>query len=301
MKVLITGVNGFTGYYLVSECLVRGYEVIATGKGQSRLPEMNSPGFSYRSMDFTDPFSVHDVFQVVKPDVVIHAGGMTRADDCEKQQWLAYVTNVEGTLNLLTNAEQHNCFFLLLSTEFVFDGEKGDYSEDDKAIPVNFYGKTKLEAEEAVREYSGEWAIARTVLVYGHPFTQKKSFVSVVAEKLKRGEEFQLFTDQLRTPTYACDLAKGIADIIEKKATGVYHLSGKDLLSPYDIGCLVAEHLGLDTSLLKPITVADYTEPARRPANAGFNISKAKRKLGYQPLTFKQGLEYTFEAVKKQI
>lgn len=301
MKVLITGVNGFTGYYLISEFLTKGFEVIATGKGESRLPGEKRPGFSYQSMDFTDPFSVQDVFQAVKPGVVIHAGGMTRADDCEKAQWQAYVTNVEGTLNLLTNAEEHKSFFVFLSTEFVFDGEKGNYSEDDKATPVNFYGKTKLEAEDAVREYPGDWAIARTVLVYGHPFTKKKSFVSVIADKLKMGEEFRLFTDQLRTPTYAGDLAKGIAGIIEKKATGIYHLSGKDQLSPYDMGCLVAEHLGLDVSVLKPITAADYAELARRPANAGFNISKAKRKLGYQPLSFKEGLGKTFEAPTIQV
>ncbi len=298
MKVLITGVNGFIGHYLVSEFLNNGHEVIATGKDDKRLSIDAKPGFTYLPMDFTNPFAVHDVFEECLPEAIIHAGGMTRADACEKEQWQAYVTNVEGTLNLLTNAEEYSSFFLLLSTEFVFDGQKGEYSEDDTTNPLNFYGKTKLEAEEAVQEYPCEWAIARTVLLYGHPYSQKKSFVSVIADKLSKGEEFRLFTDQLRTPTYAGDLAKGIAGIIEKRAKGIYHLSGEDLLTPFDIGCRVAGQLGLDASLLKPITAADYTEPARRPANTGFNIGKAKKELGYQPLSFRKGLEKTFATLR---
>jgi dTDP-4-dehydrorhamnose reductase len=109
MKVLITGANGFLGYYLVDALLSKGYEVIATGKGECRLP-FNSANFIYQSLDFTDPFSVHDCFELHQPDIVIHAGAISKPDDCEQNQWAAYVTNVEGTLNMLLNADEYKRF-----------------------------------------------------------------------------------------------------------------------------------------------------------------------------------------------
>lgn len=112
---------------------------------------------------------MHDVFENYQPEVVIHAGAMSKPDECEENQWQCYITNVEGTLNLLMNAAVTKSFFIFISTDFIFDGEKGMYKEDDKPAPVNFYGKTKMEAEEAVKEYIADWAIVRTVLVYGKP------------------------------------------------------------------------------------------------------------------------------------
>ena len=120
-------------------------------------------------MDFTNPFDIHDVFTEYKPDIVVHAGAMTKVDECETEQWQAYLTNVEGTITMLLNAEEQKSFFLFVSTDFVFDGETGTYTEADIPNPVNFYGKTKAEAEDAVKEYDYEWAIVRTSLVYGQP------------------------------------------------------------------------------------------------------------------------------------
>src|SRR6202008_3694490 len=100
---------------------------------------------------------------------LVHAGATSKVDDCEQDQWNAYVTNTEATVTLLVNAEEYKSFFVFVSTDFIFDGERGMYKEDDTAKPVNFYGKTKLEAEEAVKEYRYDWAIVRTVLVYGKP------------------------------------------------------------------------------------------------------------------------------------
>src|SRR6185503_10069742 len=165
MKILITGANGFLGYYLVVQLLEKDYSVIATGKGECRLPFTHDIRFQYLSMDVTDPFNVHDVSENIKPDVVIHAGAMSKPDECEMDQMKTYLVNVEGTIQLLINAEELKCFFIFLSTDFVFDGEKGMYKEDDAPRPVNYYGRTKLEAEETVKEYAFDWAIVRTVLV----------------------------------------------------------------------------------------------------------------------------------------
>ena len=294
MKILITGANGFLGHHLTKHLLQNNHHVIATGKGDCRLPFNNFEGFEYATMDFTDPFAVHDVFEKYKPGVVIHAGAISKPDDCEQQQWQAYVTNVEGTVTLLINAAEQKSFFIFVSTDFVFDGTRGMYTEEDVTAPVNFYGKTKAEAEEAVKEYEHGWAIARTVLVYGKPLAGRTNILRIVKEKLEKGEEYSVVDDQVRTPTYVEDLAAGIIAIAEKRAHGIYHLSGTDILTPYQMACMAADYLGLNKSLLKKVTAADFSQSAVRPLKTGFIIDKAKDQLGYVPLSFKEGLIKTF-------
>lgn len=294
MRILITGANGFLGHYLSGQLIEKGHEVIATGKGDCRLHMEGHTSFQYVSMDFTDPFAVHDVFEKYKPEVVVHAGAMSKVDECEQNQWQAYVTNVEGTVTMLLNAEEHHCFFVFVSTDFIFDGEQGMYREDDLPGPVNFYGKTKLEAEEAVKEYEYDWAIVRTILVYGKPVTGKANILSIVKEKLEKGEAYHVVNDQVRTPSFVEDLAAGIVSVIERKAKGIYHLSGEDILTPYEMACKVADHLGLNKSLIKKVTAENFSQPAKRPLKTGFVIDKAKKKLGFHPVSFEEGMQRTF-------
>src|SRR4249919_2441099 len=121
MNILITGANGFLGYYLTNALLEKGYPVIATGKGSCRLPFNGKDNFTYHEMDFTEPFQVHDVFEKYRPGVVIHAGAISKVDECEVDQWEAYRANTEATVSLLVNAEEYKSFFVFVSTDFVFD------------------------------------------------------------------------------------------------------------------------------------------------------------------------------------
>ncbi|MBK7679771.1 MAG: SDR family oxidoreductase [Chitinophagaceae bacterium] len=294
MKILLTGANGFLGQYLSAQLLEKGYHVMATGKGESRLGIKGRDRFHYKSMDFTNPFDIHDVFTEYKPDIVVHAGAMTKVDECETEQWQAYLTNVEGTITMLLNAEEQKSFFLFVSTDFVFDGETGTYTEADIPNPVNFYGKTKAEAEDAVKEYDYEWAIVRTSLVYGQPIGGRSNLLTVVQQKLNNGEKYKVVNDLVRTPTYVEDLAAGIVSIIEKKATGIYHLSGMDILTPYEVACKTADYLGLDKSLLQKVTAENFSQPARRPLKTNLIIEKARKELGFNPLSFEDGLKSTF-------
>ena len=293
MHVLITGANGFLGYYLVDQLLKKNFSVIATGKGESRLP-FTGNNFVYKVMDFTDPFSVDAVFNEYKPGVVVHAGAMGKPDECEMNQMLAYVVNVEGTVNLLLNAEEQESFFVFVSTDFVFDGEKGMYTEEDAPRPINYYGRTKMEAEEAVKDYPFDWCIVRTVLVYGKNYSGRNDILSIVKDKLEKGEEYSVVDDQLRTPTYVEDLAKGIVAVIEQKAKGIFHISGKDVLTPYQMAIKTADHFGLNKSLIKKVTAAEFSQPAKRPPKTGFVIERARKELGYEPLSFDEGLKKTF-------
>lgn len=293
--ILITGANGFVGYYLTEALLEKGFTVLATSKGDCRLPFSYSSFFIYEQMDFTDPFAVHDIFEKYKPSIVIHAGAMSKPDECEINQWECYVTNVEATLTLLANAEELKSFFVFISTDFVFDGEKGMYSENDMVNPVNFYGQSKADAEDAVKEYKYDWAIVRTCSVYGKPATGKQNILTVVKSKIENREKYMVFDDQVRTPTYVKDFVKGIVDLIEKRATGVYHLAGTDVLTPYEMAIKTAEYIGLDTSYIQRVTWVDLKQPAKRPPKTGLVIGKAKKELGFDPISFEEGLKNVFE------
>jgi dTDP-4-dehydrorhamnose reductase len=293
MKVLVTGANGFVGYYLVKALLEQGYEVLATAMGENRL-SFNQPQFHYASMDFTDPFAVHDVFHQHTPGVVIHAGAMSKPDACEKEQWQAYLVNVEGTLNLLSNAEEQKAYFIFLSTDFVFDGEKGMYTEEDERNPINFYGRTKMDAEDAVMEYPFAWSIVRTCFVYGKNHAGRQDFVELIHEKLRTQTFMKIVADQERTPTYVQDLATGIVSMMQRKATGVYHISGEEKYSPYEIALRVSSFFQLDASCLAKVTQSSFTEPAKRPLRTGFIITKAAMQLDFKPVSLEDGLRFSF-------
>jgi len=294
MNVLITGANGFLGYYLIQELLAKNFEVIATGKGSCRLPFFHHNRFFYAEMDFTDPFAVHDVFEKYRPEIVVHGGAISKPDECELNQWQAYLVNVEGTVTILLNAAEQKSYFIFVSTDFIFDGEKGMYKEIDTPNPINYYGKTKLEAEEAVKEYESDWAIVRTVLVYGKPVLSRSNILSIVKEKLEKGEVYNVLDDQVRTQTYVEDLSAAIVQLIERKAMGVYHISGKDVMTPYQMACKAADYLGLDKNLINRVTAADFSQPAKRPFLTGFDISKARSELGFEPISFDEGLRKMF-------
>ena len=294
LKVLVTGANGFLGYYLAEQLLSKNYFVIATGKGACRLP-FRSQNFIYETMDFTNADGVKQIFEKHRPAVIVHSGAMSKPDECELNKEAAFLTNVTGTLHLLNQAALLKSFFIFLSTDFIFSGEKGMYKEDDEAQPVNYYGQTKLLAENEVKKYSGDWSIVRTVLVYGRPYLNRQNILTGVAAALQKGENLKIFNDQLRTPTYVEDLAGSIIQIIEKKVKGIYHISGEDVRTPFEMCIDLANHLHLDVSLITEVTENDFQQPARRPLKTGFDISKAKRELNYQPVSFAEGLKRTFQ------
>lgn len=295
MRILVTGANGFLGYYIVDLLLRYGHDVIASGRGPCRLP-FHQANFHWVSFDFADAARTQSVIDLYRPAVLIHAGAMSRPDECEINQWEAYMTNVEGTSNLLRAAERAGAFFIFLSTDFVFDGQRGMYHENDQRNPVNFYGRTKKEAEDRVEAYSFPWAIVRTVLVYGEPMTGGRNMLTILREKLERGESHQMVTDQHRTPTFVGDLARGLLLIAEKRAAGTWHISGKDALTPYEMGLSAARLLGLDTKLIIPVHAGVFTQPALRPPRTGFLIHKAQKELGYEPLGFDEGLRLAFSS-----
>jgi dTDP-4-dehydrorhamnose reductase len=289
-KVLVTGANGLLGQHLVKLLLNQGYPVVAVGKGGNRLP-FTDDRLVYYAADITNDFLLDGILKKETPHTIVHAAAVTQVDDCQLNQENCEAVNVRATAQLLLSAEAFSKHFIYISTDFVFDGEKGDYKETDDMNPVSWYGFTKVQAEGIVETSEIPFAIVRTCLVYGNALSgTRNNIISWVKKSIEEGKQIKVVNDQWRTPTYVDDLAKGILLIIQKNAVGVYHISGKDKLTPYEMAMRTAAFCKLDVSLIVKADAASFSQPAKRPPKTGFDISKARRELGYEPVSFEEGL-----------
>lgn len=290
--ILITGANGLLGQKLVEQLIHRGtFDVLATGRGKCRLPR-DWKGYIYSQMDITDQDQVNRVIDNSRPAVVIHCASMTNVDQCETDRDACFSQNVEAVDFIVQACKRHNSHLIHLSTDFIFDGKTGPYDELDAANPINFYGLTKLESENMVRQSGIDWTIVRTGLVYGISYDMSRSNIVLwVKGALENGKDLTLVTDQFRTPTLAEDLAEGCILIAEQKATGIYNISGNDYLTPYDMAIETARFFGLDASKIHKSDSTQFSQTAKRPLKTGFIIDKAVANLGYSAHSFKEGIE----------
>lgn len=298
MKILITGSNGLLGQKLVRLFVDEGVDFVATSKGANRIDYLSAP-FAYQSLDITDEAEVKAVFEEHRPDTVIHTAAMTNVDQCESEQSQCRLLNVMATENLVKTCEAIDAFFIHLSTDFIFDGEAGPYKEDDQPNPVSFYGQSKWDAEKLVMASKCEWAIVRTVLVFGvTPGMSRSNIILWVKDNLEKGNPLNIVDDQWRTPTLAEDLAMGCYLIAKKKASGVFHVSGDEMLTPYQMAMRTARYFDLDPSLIKKVDASSFTQPARRPPKTGFIIDKARELLDYNPRSFEDGIGIMDKQIK---
>jgi len=296
MKVLVTGANGLLGQYLVRSLLDEGIAVIGTGKGPDRLRFSQEPGYCYYSADLGKPGSLYQVLEMEKPESVIHAGAMTQVDHCELNREDCFKVNALGTSYALQAAEEYSRRFVYISTDFVFDGARGCYTEEDPTGPVNWYGSTKVQGEQFVSEGKISCAIVRTCLVYGNSLAgTRNNIITWTKDKLEKNESIQVVDDQVRTPTYVEDLAKGILLVLKSKAEGIFHVSGKDILTPYQMAVETARYFGLREQLIGRVNEKTFTQAARRPLKTGFVIDKARKMLGFEPMSFQYGLKKMFD------
>ena len=291
MKILITGANGLLGQKLVAALATTKHFVLATGQGNCRILNLPSNA-TYETCDISIKEQVIHSLENFQPDVVIHSAAMTNVDECELNPEKCYMMNVVATQNIINACNQINCHLIHLSTDFIFDGKDGPYSEDGIPNPISIYGQSKLDAEEIVQSSTCKWAIARTVLVYGiSPGLSRTNIILWVKSSLEQGKPIQVVDDQFRTPTLAEDLAQGCILIAEKGATGIFNISGKDFLTPYAMANLTAEYFKLDKKLITKASAATFSQPAKRPPRTGFDISKAINQLDYQPHSFEEGIQ----------
>ena len=299
-KILITGSNGLLGQKLVNLFAGKNdYQLLATAKGANRLGSIGKQ-YDYASLDITNAQEVEKVITDFKPDFIIHTAAMTNVDQCETDKEGCILLNVSATKYLIQAAKKTNSFFIHLSTDFIFDGTKGPLTEEDLPNPISFYGQSKLDAEKLVQDSDLRWAILRTVLVYGIVKDMSRSNIVLwVKKSLEEKKTINVVDDQWRTPTLAEDLAMGCFLVVEKEAKGIFNISGKDLLTPYEMANITADFFKLDKSYIKRADSSTFTQPAKRPPRTGFIIDKAKTILGYTPHSFLEGIQVMIEQIEK--
>lgn len=291
MKILVTGSNGLLGQKIVKQLLKNNSAFSATSQGENR--NSNCPNENYHSLDITNEKAVFELIQTVLPTHIIHTAALTNVDECELNPEKCQAINVDGTSYLFEAAQLVNAHFELLSTDFVFDGLKGDYYEYDEVNPLSVYAQSKVDAENVLiqSDYTN-WSIARTIIVYGVGENLSRSNLLVWAKNaLPKGEPMKIIDDQFRAPTWADDLAWGCIKICSLNKTGIYHLSGPKTYSIYDIVELIADHYNWSMDQVQKITSLELNQPAKRPQKTGFNLSKARKELGYSPKTIKETLD----------
>jgi dTDP-4-dehydrorhamnose reductase len=272
------------------------FQIYALGKGSTRSPYGKSSGVSYHEIDLINFKKAEQLIEKIAPHIIVHAAAMSQPNECQASPDLCWKVNVGATRAILRAAERCKSYFIYISTDFVFDGAEGPYDESAIPNPVNLYGESKLLAEEMVQLAKLHWCIIRTVLVYGNKVPGGRSnFVLWVKEKLEADEKIKVVNDQIRTPTYVEDLVKGILLAIMKHAKGIYHISGNDTCTPYELACKIAELTTKDPGLIIPVDASVFPEPAKRPPKTGFIITKATRELGYVPHSLNEALGIMLE------
>lgn len=290
-KVLITGSNGFLGQKLI-DLLSKNlnYEVFAISMNKNDNP--NVANYHFQQLDLMNSDLLNNYLSEVRPNYIIHTAAITSVEGCEADKVLCEKMNVEVAKQLADYCKQTNGFLVQLSTDFVFDGQNGPYKEDDSINPLSEYGKSKLRSEQVIHSSGCEYAILRTILVYGiNANPNRSNLVLWAKEKLSKNEPIKVVKDQWRMPTFVDDLAEACLLAIEKRATGVFHISGEEMFTIAEAVYQIADFWKFDKSLISEITAASIDQSENRPQKTGFILSKAKSILGFQPTPFKASLE----------
>lgn len=275
MRILLTGSNGLLGQKLIQTFSTETCDLI----GCDLAPEsfVKNISHEYFTLDLTERKSVSEKIRSINPDVIIHTAAMTGVDACELNKEKCWQINVTATDQVVRAAEKVKSRFIFISSDYVFDGEKGPYNEQDNPNPINYYGRSKLAAENLVRGSTATWTIVRTVVLYGVGFNIKSSFVTWLLEELRAGRSVYIVDDQWSNTTLVDDLAKGIERIVLLEKDGLYHIGGSEFMTRFEFARRIAKFFNLDKNLVQPVSTEELRQPAQRPLRSGLEIEKAER------------------------
>ncbi|MDL1891326.1 dTDP-4-dehydrorhamnose reductase [Sphingobacteriales bacterium CHB3] len=288
-KILVIGSNGLLGQKLC-EIIVRGGAYSLTIASIEEKPVRQVVGAQYQRVDITNKKDVKSLVFGCNPDVIINAAAMTNVDACETEREMCWKINVEGVENIVEAAKRADTKVIHVSTDYVFDGKAGPYTEDDRPEPLSYYGKSKLASETAVRTGGVPYMIARTMVLYGFAPGVKPNFALWLIDSLESGKPVNVVDDQFGNPTLVDDLAYGLIQAFEMERTGIYNIAGRDIVSRYEFALKLAKVFNLDPHLITPIKTSTLKQPAPRPLKSGLITLKAEVELGYRPSTVEQGL-----------
>lgn len=289
-RLLVIGGTGLVGNALVRAWKERGGQVTAA-------TYHCHPGPGFRALDMQEEPAVRRLLEDIKPDFVSVPAANPYVDYCELHPEETRRTNVAGTLNVARACADAGVPMVFYSSDYVFDGVKGAYSEEDSVSPLNEYGRQKTEAEQAVLAASPRNIVVRTAGAYGWQW-EPKNFVLQIIANLKAGKRQKAAGDVRFSPTYVENLAGVVADLLEGGRAGLFHAVGADFMSRADFARLAAETFGLDAFLIEEVSFRDYNPPAKRPQNASLITERVRRVVSTPLWGARRGLEHmkAFEA-----
>jgi len=285
-KLLVTGASGHLGLNLALYAQRQGYDVIGWANRQSLA---NAP-FVVDQFDLTDTAHLREKLEAAAPDMVVHAAALANLEGCDKNPELAYQLNAEVPGLLAWHLKRMGVPLLHISTDAVFDGTKGDYSETDMPNPINTYAHSKLMGEDNVISEYKEAIIGRVVF-FGWTLTGRRSLAEYFYNHLKAEETANGFTDMIFTPLYVEHLANLLLEALEKELHGTYHFFGNQAVSKYAFGVSLAREFGFDESLVSPISVMDSELTTQRSLNLSMKNDKLRNALGHELPGIFEGLK----------
>jgi dTDP-4-dehydrorhamnose reductase len=282
-KLLVLGGSGFVGGNIVQSSLV-GWEAAVFEK--QRHPDLGSVLF--REVDITDRGELLAAMDELRPDAVVNAAAISNIDFAEQNRDLAWRVNVTGAENAAEGCARLDARYVFFSSDAVFDGAAGPYREQDAVSPVNFYGKTKAEAEKAVLSIYPRTAVVRISLVVGYPVTGGNSFYPSLEERLRRGEEIRYPERELRTPVDVLTLAEAVLELGKNDVRGIIHIGSTGSVSRYELARMVAKEMGYSPDSIGPEKADAGPGRAPRHRNGVISVERARALLRTKMLSVEE-------------
>lgn len=290
MKVLIIGARGFLGKELVKD-FSKGNEVFGADQYEN-IEELYYLDLLKRDL-------VKETFARVKPEIVLLPAAITGVDFCEKNQDVAWKVNTEGPKEIAVAVKKQGAFLAFYSTDYIFDGKNGPYSEEAKPNPINFYGKTKLEAERIIAKELKEFLIIRTCSLYGYE-KNGKNFAMQVLTNLGAKKAMRVPDDQFGTPAYVEDLSGIALKLINMRKEGIFNAVSQDCINRVKFAQEIADVFNLDKGLITAVRTEELSQAAERPKKGGLKVDKLIKETGIVPMSLREGLLAMTKRINKE-
>jgi dTDP-4-dehydrorhamnose reductase len=277
MSVLVTGANGLVGSRVVARLAAAGEKVVAASRGPRRAVPA---GIEYVEVDLLRPEGLRELIASAAPRAVIHCAAMTDVDAAEADPVQAWTVNARATEAAALGCREARARLVALSTDYVFDGQAGPYSEDDPPNPRGVYARTKRAGEEAALLLAPDCAVARVAVVYSGRPGAKRTFATAAAEQLLQGREVRAFHDQVVSPTLADNAAEMTIGLWRSGQRGIWHCAGASVVSRVEFARALARKLAADERLVLPIPMSAAKLAAPRPARCALDVTRIRRLLG---------------------
>ncbi len=290
-RVLVTGALGLLGLK-ISQLFAKdpAHQVLATFSNSKENWIFNIPAEAASVADFG---GVTALLLAFKPDVVINCAAYSKVDQAEFERGRAYQVNAEAVGYLAQEVKRIGSFLVHFSTDYIFDGKSGPYSEEARPNPLGYYAKTKYWGEEKVLRVGCRHLVVRTNVLFGvHELASKPNFFMWLVGELAAGRPVKIVSDQYNNPTLADNLALLVKEAVEKKQEGILNLAGKTYLSRYDFAMRIARYFGYDHELITPIDTASLKQPAPRAVWGGVRTDKAQAVLKSPFFTVEESLSF---------